>query len=81
MLRVCHTTPTQNGSVCMSFVSLGHHDGSTAWPQIGEGDTKCLSQTQRHATASRVEPRFCNRSITSQVIIYWATPTATCLIT
>ena len=35
-LCVCLTIPTQStflGSVCKSFVRLGHHNGWTAWPQ------------------------------------------------
>jgi len=55
MLCVCHTTPTQNGSVyslllgwaTMTGRLLGLMDATTRYP------------------ASGVEPRFCNLSITS----------------
>jgi len=30
------TFPTQNGSICMSFVRLGHRDGSDCLPTVWE---------------------------------------------
>jgi len=36
MLYVCHTTPTQNGSICRPFVRLATTNGRCYWPKDGK---------------------------------------------